>query len=157
MNKEPKRFGFSVMDLILLILIIACVVAGVFQEQLHSFFGEEEKVQVEYTFLIENVTAQSMNHPTAGDVMLHNNTREEMGVLLQVDEKKTTYQNIDRMDQQLEILTLTCKASASAKETKTGYVIGGVAVKPGAEIPIRTDRATFLIVVTMVKPVPTSR
>lgn len=150
---KKRKIGFSVIDLVLLILAVACVVSAVFQDQLRSFLGEEEKVEVEYTFLIENVTEAAKNHPVAGEEVTLAEEKLPFGRIRSVTENRSVYQSLDNEDDKVEILTLTCKAAVQATQTEAGYFISSTALKPGAQISVETESASFVMIVTMVKPV----
>ena len=154
MNRK-KKIGFSVVDLILILLIAACVLTSVFGEQIRRFLGRETGTVVEYTFLIENVTEEAMNHPETGEMLVIASSGKSLGVLLSVEEKKSTFQNVENADDQVEILTLTCKASVHAEETEQGYRAGDVLIKPGATFSLETPTSSFAMVITMVKAVET--
>lgn len=150
---KKRKIGFSVVDLILLILAVSCVLSVVFQDQLRSFFGEEEKVELEYTFLIENVTEAARNHPVAGEEVILADQKMPFGSVTSVTENRSVYQSLDNEDDKVEILTLTCKAKVQATKTDAGYFVSSTAVKPGAQISVETESASFVMIVTMVKPV----
>jgi len=153
MNRRKKRIGFSVLDMVLILLVLACILSSVFQDQIRSFLGEEIGPRVEYTFLIQNVTKEAKNHPLIGEEILLSDSGESIGTLLSVESKKNVFQSQDNPDDQVEILTLTCKASAVVEERENGYEIGGILIKPGAELSVETLSASFVMVITMVKTV----
>jgi hypothetical protein len=150
-NNKKSRFGFSVVDLVLFILIASCLLSSVFQDQIRSFLGDEEGVAVEYTFLIENVTVAARNHPSYGEEIILAETGKSLGVITSVEEKRNLFGNVDNPDDTVEILTLTCKAQVSAWETESGYVAGEISLKPGARMSVETPTASFVMTVTMVK------
>ncbi len=150
---KKSKFGFSVVDLILLTLAVACVLSVVFQNQIRAFLGEEEKVELEYTFLIENVTEEAKNHPVAGEELLLADERISFGSITSITENRSVYQSLDNADDTVEILTLTCKAKVRATKTEAGYYVSSTAVKAGAEISAETDSASFMMILTMVKPI----
>ncbi len=150
---KNRKIGFSVIDLVLLTLAVACVLSVVFQDQLRSFLGEEEKTEIEYTFLIENVTDEARNHPVAGEKLILADEKIPFGTISSVSENLSVYQSLDNEDDKVEILTLTCKAKVQATGTETGYYVSTTAVKPGAEICVETESASFVMIVTMVKPI----
>lgn len=148
---KKSKIGFSVIDLVLLTLAVACVLSVVFRDQLRSFLGEEEKTEIEYTFLIENVTEEAKNHPVAGEEVILAAEKIPFGTITSVSENLSVYQSLDNEDDKVEILTLTCKAKVRATKTENGYYVSSAAVKPGAEISVETESASFVMIVTMVK------
>jgi len=148
---RKRKIGFSIVDLILILLIGACVLTSVFGDQIRRFLGRETGTVVEYTFLIENVTEEAMNHPETGEMLVIPSTGKSLGVLLSVEEKKSIFQNVENADDQVEILTLTCKASVHAEETEAGYRVGEALIKPGATFSLETPTSSFAMVITMVK------
>lgn len=152
-KNKKRRIGFSVVDLVLLTLAVACVLSVVFQDQLRAFLGEEEKTEIEYTFLIENVTDEARNHAVAGEEVILADEKIPFGIISSVSENLSVYQSLDNEDDKVEILTLTCKAKVQATKTETGYYVSSTAVKPGAEISVETESASFVMIVTMVKPI----
>ena len=153
MKQKKRKIGFSVLDLILLSLVGTLIVSVVFQNQIRSFLGEEEKVSLEYTFLIENVTKEAKNHPVAGEEVILADEKLPFGEITSVTENLSVYQNLENEDDTVEILTLTCKATVRATETEAGYFVSSTAVKAGAEISVETESASFVMIITMVKPV----
>ena len=127
---KKSKIGFSVIDLVLLTLAVACVLSVVFRDQLRSFLGEEEKTEVEYTFLIENVTEEAKNHPVAGEEVILAAEKLPFGTITSVSENLSVYQSLDNEDDKVEILTLTCKAKVRATKTENGYYVSSAAVKP---------------------------
>lgn len=150
---KKSKIGFSVIDLVLLTLAVSCVLSVVFQDQLRSFLGEEEKTEVEYTFLIENVTDAARNHPVAGEEVILADEKISFGAIHSVSENLSVYQSLDNEDDKVEILTLTCKARVQATKKENGYYVSSTAVKPGAEISVETKSSSFVMIVTMVKPI----
>ena len=149
--KMGRKIGFSVVDLILLILAFSCIISAVFQTQIRAFFGAEEGVKIEYTFLIENVTEEARNHPVAGEELILAENLASFGVLTSVEEKKSIFQSIENPEEQIEILILTCRAAVTAKETEAGFEVAGFRVKPGIQFSVQTPTASFVMLITMVK------
>ena len=149
---RKQKIGFAVVDMILLVLALSCVLSAVFQDQLRSFFGQEKGQEVEITFLVENVTQKGKNHPVAGEEILLTDTNMVLGTILSVTENKTLYQNTLSPDDTLEIASLTCKAVATLEEDEAGYTLSGVSIKPGAYLAAHTPTASFVMMITMVKP-----
>ena len=150
MKQKKRKIGFSVLDLILLSLVGTLIVSVVFQNQIRSFLGEEEKVSLEYTFLIENVTKEAKNHPVAGEEVILADEKLPFGEITSVTENLSVYQNLENEDDTVEILTLTCKATVQATETEAGYFVSSTAVKAGAEISVEPERARCVMIITMV-------
>lgn len=149
--REKKKIGFSVLDIVLLGLVVACVLTTVFQEQIRIFLGEREEVSVEVTFLVEHVTDGARNHPVSGEEVCLAENGISLGKLVLVTENKNVYESLSEMEETIEVSTLTCKMLSSAVEEENGYVISGTTVKPGAEFSVETETASFMMIVTMVK------
>lgn len=150
---KRNKIAFSVVDLILLILVLACFLSAVFQNQIRSFFGQEEGETVEVTFLIEHVTQKGKNHPVAGEKLVLTESQRALGTLLSVSESSDLYQSIRNPEEQISIRTLTCKVQTKAVSEDRGYFVGEVLLKPGAQFAAETPSASFVMMVTMVKPV----
>ncbi len=151
--KTGRKIGFSVLDLILLILAASCVLSAVFQTQIRAFLGADAGEKIEYTFLIENVTKEARNHPVAGEELILAENLASFGTLTSVEEKKSVFQSIENPEEQVEILILTCRATVKAKETQAGWEVAGCRIKPGAEFSVQTPTASFVMLITMVKVV----
>ena len=149
--KQKRKIGFSVLDVVLFILAAVCVVSTVFQSQIRAFLGRGEGKVVEITFLVENVTEEAHNHPSAGEEMVFSPSNLYFGKLLSIAESKTVYQNQEDVNDWIEVLTLTCKMEAKAKETDLGYTVAGFSVKPGSVLTVETPTASFAMTVTMIK------
>lgn len=150
---KKRKIGFSVLDMVLLVLAAACILSSVFQDQIRSFLGESKGEKVEITFLVENVTEEGKNHPLAGEEILLTDTRTPVGTLLSVTESKSVYENVSDPEDEIEVLTLTCKVISQAEVTESGYQISGVMLKPGASLSVETPTASFVMLVTMVKTI----
>lgn len=149
--KAKKRIGFSVMDLILVVLLLAGILTGLFSDRIRRFLGREEVPEIEYTFLVENVTETARNHPLSGEEIFLSQNGKSIGTIVQVEEKKNLYESVVNPESQLEILTLTCKATTQAVREEVGYRVGEILIKPGSQLPVYTESASFVISVTMVK------
>lgn len=152
-TKETVKFGFSVIDMILIVLVAACILSSVFGAQIRAFLGNEESVEIEYTFLVENVSDEARNYPAEGEKLLKAEDLSSLGFLVQITETEKNYQSVSDPEDKLDVITLTCKARAVANDTDEGYVLSGERIKPGAELSVQTESATFTMVVTMVKAV----
>ncbi len=152
MAKQKSKIGFSVLDLFLILLAAVCILSFVFGDQIRGFLSGEEEVKIEYTFLIQNVSEKARNFPATGEEIFLSKDRSSMGVLTQVTEAEKEYYGEDEQDV-MKIKSLTCQASAMARLSDRGYLLGNAIIKPGAEIVVETERATFTMVVTMVKTV----
>lgn len=150
---KKKKIGFSVLDVALLVLVAVCVLSTVFQKQIHRFLGQEEKESVEVTFLVENVTEAARNHPRSGEVVSLAENFAELGTLTSVTENKSVYESLSEPGETIEVMTLTCKLSALTVETENGYRFEDVYLKPGAQLSVQTPTASFVMIVTMVKPI----
>ena len=150
---QRKKIGFAVVDMILLVLAAACILSVVFQDQLQSFFGQDEGYEVEITFLVENVTQKGKNHPVAGEEILLTEADLVLGKIDSVSENKALYRNTLSPEDTLEIASLTCKAVATLSKDQAGYSLSGVSIKPGAHLSAHTSTASFVMMITMVKPI----
>ena len=110
-KRTPRHFGLTVVDLVLLILVLAAIGSTVFDRQIRSFLGEEQEITVEYTFVVQNVTAFSVNRPTAGEEVFELDSGLPLGKVDSVEEKSSIYTN---GVEEVEIATLTCRATAPA-------------------------------------------
>ena len=151
MNK--KNFVFSALDVVLLTLVAVCILSTVFQKQIHRFLGQEEMDAVEITFLVENVTDAARNHPKSGETVTFAETAVELGTLVSVTENKSVYESLSEPEETMEVMTLTCKLSAEAVQEESGYRIGDEVLKPGAQLSVQTPTSSFVMIVTMVKPI----
>ncbi len=150
---KKRKIGFSVLDMVLLVLVAMCILSSVFQEQIRSFLGNHKEEMAEITFLVENVTTTAKNHPLAGEEVVLADTHTTIGTLSSVTENKSIYENVSNPDDTLEILTLTCKVTCEVEKTESGYQLDGISIKPGATLSVETPTATFVMLITMVKTV----
>ncbi|MBQ3076052.1 MAG: DUF4330 family protein [Clostridia bacterium] len=153
MTKRRSKIGFSVLDMFLLLLAAVCVLSFVFRDQLRVFLSGDEGVKIEYTFLIQNASEKSRNCPSVGEELLLSKDLSSMGVLTQVTQMEKEYHGSDDEGDVVKIKTLTCNATATARLSDRGYVLGNAVVKPGAELIAETENASFTMIVTMVKNV----
>jgi hypothetical protein len=150
---DKRRIGFSVVDIVLVVLIAACILTAVFQNQIRTFFQQEGAVTVELTFLVENVTEKANNYPQAGEKLYLSDSKVLFGELVSVSEQnKTVYQSTENAEESIEVLTLRCKMTAKATVSESGYVVEGVSLKQGAAFSVETKSASFVMVV-ITKPV----
>ena len=149
--KEKKKIGFSVLDIVLMVLVAACVLSTVFQEQIRTFLGERVEVSAEVTFLVEHVTDGARNHPVSGEEVFLAENGISLGKLVSVSENKSVYESLSDMEETIEVSTLTCKMLSVATEEENGYHVSGTVVKPGTELSVETESASFVMIVTMVK------
>ena len=152
---RKRKIGFSVLDVVILTLVAACILSTVFQDQLRAFLGQDDGEAVEVAFLVENVTDASRNRPLAGEEVTLADTGASLGTVLSVMENKNLYASVADPSDTMEVLTLTCKIQTAAKKAETGYEIQGVSVKPGATLSVETPTASFVMLVTMVKEIET--
>ena len=150
---SARNFGFTILDFMLVALALACVVSVAFREQIRGMLGERTEVGIEYTFVIKNVTESANNHPSEGEIMMDMNLSKQIGTILAIDEKAVLFRNLE--DGELDIYTLTCRASGTAEEGPTGFTVSGVEIKPGAEILAETPSSSFRMTVISVKVVET--
>jgi len=155
-KKKRTKAGFFVLDFVLILLVASCVVSAVFQTQLRAFFGEEKKPQIEITFLVENVTEEARNRPLVGEMLAEAENGAFLGSITSVFENESIFANSEDPEEQIRILTLTCKALCTATETEKGYEVNGVSLKAGNRIPVETRQASFEMIITMVKMVEES-
>lgn len=150
---RKKKIGFSVLDVVLLVLVAVCILSSVFHEQIRLFLGAGETEEVEITFLVEKVTAEARNHPVSGEEIVLADTKLSLGTLVSVLENKSVYESASDPEDTIEVLTLTCKLKAKAKETESGYQVANTNIKPGVTLSVETPSASFVMVVTMVKTI----
>ncbi|MBR3836895.1 MAG: hypothetical protein IKJ74_02005 [Clostridia bacterium] len=150
---RKRKIGFSVLDVVILTLVAACILSTVFQDQLRTFLGQSDGVAVEVTFLVENVTEASRNRPLAGEEVTLADTGASLGTVLSVMENKNLYESVSDPSDTMEVLTLTCKIQTTAVKTETGYEVQGASVKPGGTLSVETPTASFVMLVTMVKEI----
>ena len=150
-KKVQTKWGFSVVDMILLVLAAALLFSVVFRDQIRSFLSAQEKVQIEYTFLVENVTEEAKNNPKKGENLVLSEKQIVLGEIVGITETKKEYQSVSDPEEKTSVITYTCKANVFARSTERGYEVQGVFVKPGAEFAVETETASFSMVVTMVK------
>ena len=147
---DKRRIGFSVVDIALLVLIAACILTAVFQNQIRNFFQQEGAVTVKLTFLIENVTEKANNYPTAGEKLYLSESKVFFGELVSVSEQnKTVYQSTENPEESIEVLTLRCEMTTRANPGENGYTAAGVTLKQGASFSVETESASFVMVVIM--------
>ena len=151
MKKNKRVSGFSVIDIILLILVAVCILTAVFRTQLHHFLGREEQVQAEYTFLVRNASDDAKNYPKEGEEIFLSDSSQSLGTISQIIPAEKKYQGVEDPEDTLKIVSLTCQASVKAYGSQQGYSVGDVRIKPGAEFSVYTKSASFTMVVTMVK------
>ncbi len=149
--KMKIKWGFSVVDMILLVLAISCVVSVLFRDQIRSFLSADEKAEIEYTFLVGNVSEEAKNEPKTGEELILSEKRIPLGEIIKITESKKEYQSVSDPEEKTSILTLTCSARVLARAVDRGYEVEGVFIKPGAEFTVETETASFSMVVTMVK------
>lgn len=155
MTKKKSKIGFSVLDVLLLVLAAVCVLSFVFRDQIRGFLSGDEGVEIEYTFLIQNASEQARNCPEKGEELFYSKDLSSLGVLTRVASAEKEYH--DRIDEEeeetetIKIKTLTCSATTTAKMTERGYVVGNTVIKPGAELQVETENDSFVMIVTMVR------
>lgn len=139
------------MDVFLILLAAVCILSFVFRDQIRGFLSGEEGVRIEYTFLIQNADEKARNYPKVGEELFHSGDLASMGILKQTSEAEKEYRDADDAEFSVKIKTLTCRAEATAKLSERGYVVGNAVIKPGAEIAVETESASFTMIVTMVQ------
>lgn len=137
--------------MILLVLAAALLISVLFRDQLRSFLSAQEKIQIEYTFLVENVTEEAKNNPKKGEKLILSEKQISLGEITSIAETRKEYQSVSDPEEKTSVLTYTCKATLLARSTDRGYEVQGTYVKPGAEFAVETETASFSMVVTMVK------
>ncbi len=151
MSNRKSKIGFSVLDMFLVLLAAVCVLSFVFRDQIRGVLSGDEGVEIEYTFLIQNASEQSRNRPTVGDELFLSKDLSSLGFLTQVAEVEKEYRGSDDEDDVMKVKTLTCNAAATARQSDRGYVLGNVVIKPGAELLVETEEASFTMIITMVR------
>ena len=153
MKEKKNAVGFSVLDIILLILATVCILSAVFRTQIHHFLGQEEQISVQYTFLIQNASKEARNYPEIGEEIRLSDTFRSIGVIRQITETKKEYQSLSDSEDTLNVVSLTCLADVKAYESETGFKVGETHIKPGAEFFVQTESGSFTMIITMVKAV----
>jgi len=151
MNEKKRRFPFSVADLILILLVAACILSAIFAPRIRSFLGESDLCEAEVTFLVENVTAGGRNHPVAGETLYLEGGVQLMGSILSVTEDSTLFESVENPDDRVTLSTLTCRAKMQLERTESGLSVGGVAIKNGSRMIVETETAGFEMTVINVK------
>ena len=149
-REKRERAGLTILDVILAVLILAAVLSTVFYDQIHSFLREENAVRVEYTFLVENVTAAAVNLPKEGEELIEIGSQSSLGRLTNLTQSSHTYGN---GDDELTVSTLTCKAAADAVEENGMILVSGLKIKPGVTYTAVTASASFKMTIITVKTV----
>lgn len=152
-KKRSNRIGFSIADFILIALLVSCALSFLFRTPIRDFLGEDKKVNIEYTFVIENVTDAAKNRPALNEQMTEAESRKTIGEIFEIREQSVVYTN--ESEGEIEIFTLTCRAKAKALETGAGFGIDTVSLKPGAEITVQTDSARFRMTIISTKLIET--
>lgn len=150
-RKIKIKWGFSVVDMILLVLAAALVVSVVFGDQIRSFLSAEERIEIEYTFLVQNVTEEAKNNPKIGEQILHSERQILLGEIVNITEAQKEYQSVSDPEEKTFVLTYTCSARVLAAKTERGFEVNGIFIKPGSQFTVETETASFSLVVTMVK------
>lgn len=151
MKREKKsRVGLTVLDLTLAVLIVAAVLSTAFYDQIHSFLKEEEMVQVNYTFLVENVTDAAVNLPSKGETLYEQESQSPLGTLTDLKETRYTYAG---EGEELTMSTLTCKAQAEALSDGGALYVSGVKIKKGESLTVTTATASFKMIIIAVETV----
>lgn len=153
-NKVKKSgAGGTVLDLVLIILAAACVFSAVFSEQIRTFLGEKKEVTVEYTFLVENASDKTASKPLRGEEIVSLENGVILGVIQSVEEKGSTFVSEADPEDKNTLSTFTCKARVLAEETERGYDVSGIVVKPGASVAVKTQTASFTMMLISTKTV----
>ena len=147
--KKKKKGGVSVLDAVIVILILALVGTGVFRDQIRKFLGDLEEADVEITFLINGVTAGTISRPQEGETITLLQGSDEIGVILSIEEKPVEYR--DEVNGTVTLYKLTCRAAARPEKTELGYEVAGTVLKRNARIPVKTQTASFQMIVIDVK------
>lgn len=141
------------LDVFLVLLAAVCILSFVFRDRIRGFLSGEEGVKIEYTFLIQNADERARNYPKVGEELFHSKDLVSMGILNHTSEAEKEYQDAEDAEHSVKIKTLTCRAEATARLSERGYVVGNAVVKPGAELVVETETASFTMIVTMVRSV----
>lgn len=152
-KKKANAVGFSIADFILIALLVSCALAFLFRTPIRDFLGEDKKVNIEYTFVIENVTEAAKNRPALNEQMTDAASLKTIGEIFEIREQSVVYSN--ESEGKIEVFTLTCRAKARATETNAGFGIDMVSLKPGSEITVQTDSARFRMTIISTKLIET--
>jgi len=150
-TKRDSKVGFSVLDIFLFLLVAICILSFVFRDQIRGFLSGDEGVKIEYTFLIQEASEKSRNIPEVGEEIIDSADGSSLGILTGVSEAEKEYRGSEEEGDTIRVKTLTCRAEATARQSQRGYLLGNTVVKPGAEVEVETERASFTMIVVMVK------
>lgn len=153
MAKRNSKIAFSVLDMFIILLAAVCVLSFVFRDQIRGILSGDEGVKIEYTFLIQNASEKARNCPSVGEELFLSKDLSSLGSLTQVAEVEKQYYGSAGEEDVVKIRTLTCNAAATARLSDRGYVLGNAVIKPGAELLVETENASFTMIITMVRNV----
>lgn len=153
MAKSNSKIAFSVLDMFIILLAAVCVLSFVFRDQIRGILSGDEGVKIEYTFLIQNASEKARNCPSVGEKLFLSKDLSPLGSLTQIAEVEKQYYGSADEEDVVKIKTLTCNAAATARLSDRGYVLGNAVIKPGAELLVETENASFTMIVTMVRNV----
>lgn len=153
MAKRNSKIAFSVLDMFIILLAAVCVLSFVFRDQIRGILSGDEGVKIEYTFLIQNASENARNCPSVGEELFLSKDLSSLGSLTQVAEVEKQYYGSADEEDVVKIRTLTCNAAATARLSDRGYVLGNAVIKPGAELLVETENASFTMIITMVRNV----
>ncbi|MBR5295524.1 MAG: hypothetical protein IKU24_02920 [Clostridia bacterium] len=153
MNRKKVKFGFSILDGILIVLAVFCILSTVFQTQIRTFFSNDKREEVEYTFLIENASYKGRNYPMEGEEIFLSEDLSSLGRLKNIGEIEKVYQSETDSEDKIKVISLTCQGRVFAEKTEMGYLVGEKKLKPGAMFSVQTESASFTMVITMVKAI----
>lgn len=149
MRNKKRKIGFSVLDGFLLVLFAFCILSTVFYTQIQNFFGSEKKEEIEYTFLVESVSENAKNYPQEGEEIFCAEDMTSLGKIVKITETEKKYLNKADPEDELKVTNLTCQGRALAEKTEFGFAVGEKRIKPGSTFSVKTESATFVMVVTM--------
>lgn len=153
-EKKAKRGSFRVgaLDVLILLLIAAAVVAFLFRERVQMLFAEEGTSVVTYTFRVTDVEAATAESMHAG-VTLYSEDGKPMGEVLTcaseaaTDEKILPSGQVAKVRNGLQLLSGTV--------TTTGYEVdgfvylnSGLLLVPGETVYVSTVDAFFALQIT---------
>ena len=141
MNKKKKKSGFSVLDAVILLLVLALAGTVFLRDPIRRFLGEESEETVQYIFTIKDVTAETISRPQVGETLTLLQGSDSIGRILSISE--TSYDYTSDVDGTITLYKLTCTAEVTLTKTETGYRTAGVQIKPGAVLSAKTETASF--------------
>ena len=152
--EKTKKKRINALDVLLVLLIAAMIIAFIFRGQILAIFEENETEVVTYAFVITDVEKEHAAYLKA-DSSLYNKSGAFVGTVLEVtvtdgtDEKTLSDGHAVKVKNGLTDLTGTVTAS--------GYTVGdfvylsdGTLLVPGGTVSVSTGEAVYTLTLTKV-------